>query len=791
MPYAQTDRRIAISTPLGKDILLLRGFTGAETISELFHFDLDLLSENDSVKFQDIVGKNVTLRLFDANGGERYWNGFISRFSQGAQDRRLTIYRAQMVPWLWFLTRTADCRIFQKETVPDIIKKIFGDLGFTDYKFRLYGSFESRDYCVQYRETDFNFVSRLMEEDGIYYYFEHQDGKHILILANDPAAHQPCPNQATARYDFRGGSVPYEDVITEWHYAEEVRPGAWTQTDYNFETPSTSLAVSVNGKNHYEIYEYPGEYRGRSQGDRLARIRLQEQTVPAMVSQGASGCRYFGPGYQFTLKDHYRGNLNQTHLLTSVRHTASQGGDYQVGHEATEEPTYRNSFECIPFSTPFRPARATRRPFVQGCQTAVVVGPGGEEIYTDKYGRVKVQFHWDREGKKNENSSCWIRVSHPWAGQGWGAVSIPRIGQEVVVDFLEGDPDQPIIIGRVYNAGQMPPFGMPGGAMVSGIKSNSTKGGGGYNEISLNDTKGTELINIHAQYDQQKKVEHDERVNVGNDRTESVGHDETITIGNNRAEKVGVDETITIGSNRTEKVGSNETITIGADRTEKVGANETISIGNNRTETVGSNESITVAIARTRMVGANESVNVGAAQEITVGGLQAITVGVTRAVTVGTSQTETIGTSLTETVGTSHTQSCGTDRSETIGGCQTVKISSKLTEEIGADQMVKIGAKLEEEIASDHTNKVGGKRETKISSDDTLDVGSNLTIKAGSKITLETGSSKIVMESSGKIEICGMNIEIRGSTSIKEEAVQINIEASGVNTIKGSLVKIN
>ena len=783
MAIAQENRRIAISTPLGKDALLLRGFTGSEAISQLFHFDLDLLSENDSIKFQDLVGKNVTLRIYDAAGAERYWNGFVSRFSQGAQDRRVTAYRAQMVPWLWFLTRTADCRIFQNMKAPDIIQKIFKDLGFSDFELRLYGSYTSRDYCVQYRETDFNFVSRLMEEEGICYYFEHQESKHVLVLADDPAAHKQNPNQKTARYDFRGGNIIYEDVVTELFYQEEFRTGKWAQTDYNFETPSTSLAVTVGGKNPYEIYEYPGEYGVRPAGENLAKIRLQEQTVPAVVFQGTSGCRYFNAGSQFTLQDHYRNDLNQAYLLTAVRHMATQGGSYQVGAGGGEELTYRNSFECVPFSTPFRPPRVTPEPFVQGCQTAVVVGPAGEEIYTDKYGRVKVQFYWDREGKKNENSSCWVRVSHPWAGQGWGAISIPRIGQEVIVDFLEGDPDRPIITGRVYNAEQMPPFALPGKAVISGVKSNSTKGGGGNNEISLDDTKGTELINIHAQYDQQKKVEHDERVNVGNDRTESVGHDEKITIGNNRTEKVGVDESITIGSNRTEKVGSNETITIGANRKESVGSNETINIGSNRTETVGSNESITVALTRTRMVGVNESVNVGAAQEVTIGGLQAVTVGATRALTVGASQTASFGTSLTENV--------GTDRNENVGANRTVKIGSKLTENIGSDHTVQVGGKLGEKIASDHANEVGGKRNTKISSDDTLDVGSKLLIKAGSEITLQTGSSKIVMSSGGKIEISGMDIEIKGSTSIKAASVQINIEASGINTIKGSVVKIN
>jgi type VI secretion system secreted protein VgrG len=533
MAIAQQHRSIAISTPLGKDVLLLRGFTGSEAVSQLFHFDLELLSENDSIKFQDVVGKNVTLSIYDTGGAQRYWNGFISRFSQGAQDRRLTAYRAQMVPWLWFLTRTADCRIFQNQKVPDIIQKIFSDLQFHDFELRLYGTYTSRDYCVQYRETDFNFVSRLMEEEGISYYFEHQDGKHVLILADDSTAHKPCPNQATARCGFYGHGVTYtEDLVNAWHYLEEFRPGAWAQTDYNFETPSTSLAVTANGKNPYEIYEYPGEHRIRSEGDRLARIRLQEQTAPCLVSQGESMCRHFSSGFQFTLQDHYRNDLNQAYLLTAVRHTATVGGNYQVGGDGGQESTYRNIFDCIPFSTPFRPPRVTPVPVVQGCQTALVVGPAGEEIYTDKHGRVKVQFHWDREGKKNENSSCWIRVSHPWAGQGYGAVSIPRIGQEVIVDFLEGDPDQPIIVGRVYNAEQMPPTGLPKAGMVSGIKSNSTPGGGGFNEMSMDDTKGKEKVTLHAQYDMSTTVQHDDtQTVVSGDRTIAVQagkHTETI-----------------------------------------------------------------------------------------------------------------------------------------------------------------------------------------------------------------------------------------------------------------------
>jgi type VI secretion system secreted protein VgrG len=350
----------------------------------------------------------------------------------------------------------------------------------------------------------------------------------------------------------------------------------------------------------------------RPAGESLAKIRLQEQTVPMQVFQGASGCRYFTAGYQFTLQDHYRGDLNQAYLITSVRHMATQGGNYQVGAGGGEEQTYRNTLECIPAATPFRPARVTPEPFVQGCQTAVVVGPSGEEIYTDKYGRVKVQFYWDREGKRNENSSCWIRVSHPWAGQGWGAVSIPRIGQEVIVDFLEGDPDRPIIVGRVYNAEQMPPNGLPAAGMVSGIKSNSTPGGGGYNEMSMDDTKGKEKMNVHAQYDMTVTVEHD--------RTKTINNNETTKVVANRTEHVIGHESITIDSGREEKVSSGEKITISGGRTEIVSDGEKINITGGRTENVTGGETITITGAQNITVNGSRTESVTSGEQVTITG---------------------------------------------------------------------------------------------------------------------------------------------------------------------------
>jgi type VI secretion system secreted protein VgrG len=551
--FTQENRLIAIDTPLGKDVLLLQGFTGREGLSRLFHFQVDLLSANNAISFADIVGARVTLKVSLADGSKRYFNGFVSRFAQSASDARFTHYQMEVVPWLWFLTRNADCRIFQNMTIPDIVQQVFKDRGFTDFKNSLTGSFETREYCVQYRETDFNFVSRLMEQYGIFYYFEHEENKHTLVLGNSPTAHQPCPHQSKARYDATVGDWHDEDVVTAWHMEQELRTGKYSLTDYNFETPSTSLlstdptVFSVDGNTKYEIYDYPGIYLTKSQGDTFTKIRMQEEETPHLVATGSSVCRAFTSGYKFNFLEHFRKDMNDEYILTEVHHMGTVGESYTIA-DATPGEHYTNQFTCIPASVPYRPPRITPKPFVQGPQTALVVGKSGEEIWVDKYGRVKVQFYWDREGKKNENSSCWIRVSQVWAGKNWGAIWIPRIGQEVIVSFLEGDPDRPIITGRVYNADQMPPYQLPDNQTQSGFKSRSSKGGDSknFNEIRFEDKKGHELLRIHAELNKTESVEADSREYVGHDRLTKIWNDEKKLIKNN--------QNLHIEGNRREKV---------------------------------------------------------------------------------------------------------------------------------------------------------------------------------------------------------------------------------------------
>jgi type VI secretion system secreted protein VgrG len=738
MLFTQVDRPISVSTPLGDDVLLLRSFEGQEAISRLFFFDLDLLSPNDSINYQDVVGQRVSIRMSLADGNSRYWNGFVSRFTQAGKDSDLAVYHATVVPWVWFLDQTTDCRIFQNKKVPDIIQQIFNENNFKDFSMKLYGNFTEREYCVQYRESDFNFVSRLMEEEGIFYFFDHGEKEHTLVLGNDPSVHQKCPQQPAARYHTSAGGWRESDVILQWSQQREYRPAVYTSTDYNFETPATSLLCTAKADGKSEIYDFPGEYAKRGDGDQQVRIRLQEQQVAQTIARASSDCRAFGVGQRFDLEDHYRKDLNQPYVITALFHSGRQSQDYRSSGSGGNglEVEYRNSFECVPFSTPIRPPRRTPVPVVQGCQTAVVVGPAGEEIFTDKYGRVKVQFHWDRQGKRDESSSCWVRVSNPWAGKSWGGIHIPRIGQEVIVDFIEGDPDRPIITGRVYNAGQMPPWELPAKAMISGFKSNSTKGGGGDNQFSFDDTKGAELVQLHGQFDMDTKIEHDDRLSVGNNRTKNVLIDESTTIGNNRTEKVGVNENITIGSSRTESVGAHE--------------------------------SITVALTRTRNVGLNEMVNVGGAQEVTVIGAQAVTVGGAQAVTVGLIRAKTVG--LKEIVN--------------IGAAQNVTIGGHQTTSIGGGQTVGIVGSLGETISGDHAEQVSKSRSATVGQNDTVNVGKVLTIQAGDQIVLQTGKASIVMKKDGTISIQGKDISHQASGKITGNA-------SGDIVLKGSKIQQN
>ncbi|HEV2181022.1 MAG TPA: type VI secretion system tip protein VgrG [Gemmatimonadaceae bacterium] len=533
--FTHDDRLLALTTPLGKDKLLLAGFSGSEGISMPFRFDLSLMA-TATVDGTKVIGQPVTVTVADANGGDaRYINGVVSAFAQTGMDSTFVWYRAHVVPLLSLLTRRVDIRIFQQKSVTDVIEAVLKE-GNVDYKLNVTGSYQPLEYCVQYRETDFAFVSRLMEEYGIFYFFTHTDSKHTLVLGDGSSAHQPCAGQETARFHSTSSGSSDEDTVSSWELQHEFRTGKYTLTDYNMETPSTSLTVSepttvkLGDNDKYEAYDFPGDYGKKSDGDALVRVRMQEQEARTVVGSGSSSCRAFSSGSRFTLSEHPQSGNDGQYVLTVVSHSASNGSF--VSGNSGPAPHYWNTFTCIPFAAPFRPERVTPRPLAYGLQSALVVGSSGEEIWVDKYGRVKVQFFWDRQGKKNEQSSCWVRVAQPWAGKNWGFVAWPRIGQEVLVAFESGDPDRPVIVGSLYNAEQMPPYALPANQTQTGIKTRSSKGGGtdNFNELRFEDKKGSEEILIHAEKALTTEVEADEVRTIGHDRTTNIEGNDSKTI---------------------------------------------------------------------------------------------------------------------------------------------------------------------------------------------------------------------------------------------------------------------
>jgi type VI secretion system secreted protein VgrG len=710
MPFfTQENRLITIDTPLGKDVLLLTGFHGREGLSTPFGFELSFLSEKNNILFKDIVGEKVVVSVVLADGEMRFFHGLIARFSQSGgavgDDVRFSQYSATMVPWLWLLTRTADSRIFQEKSVPDIVKLIFEEKGFADFKLRLHGTYEPRNYCVQYRETDFDFISRLLEEEGIYYFFEHDEKAHTLVLADAPTEHSPCPNQETVEYQLSPGGLLDDDGITRLEMMQEIRPAQYTLNDFNFEVPTLDLTATVKtkqvlGPGEREIYDFPGEYEKKKDGERYADLRMEEEEARCTIFSGTGNCRDFTSGYRFTLANHYRDDLNdKPYVLTAIEHRADQGG-YISGDAAT--PSYQNFFQCIPFDVPYRPPRATPKPVVQGVQTAIVVGPAGEEIYPDEHGRVKVQFHWDREGKRDENSSCWIRVSQGWAGAGWGAMYIPRIGHEVIVDFIEGDPDRPIIVGRVYHGNNQPPYPLPAEKTKSTLKSESTPGGGGSNEFRFEDKKGEEEVFLHGQKDWTIAIE--------NDKNQTVGHDETLDVGNNRTKTVGVDQSETIGSNKMIHVGSNHT--------EDIGSNMTLTVGSNKTETVTINTAETIGVAKELTIGGAYQVTVGAAMNETIGGAKA----------------------------------------EEIGGIKSVNVGANSSENIGANKSVNV---------SDNITESAGKKISLTAGDDYTVIGKkNGVIDIKDQLTIKCGKASITLKKNGDISIKGKLINVKGTGNV-------------------------
>ncbi len=780
--YTQTDRLLAVTTPLGPDALLLETLSGVEAISQPFEFELGLLAPSETdVAFDQVLGQSATVQLLQLDGSQRYFNGIVVRFAEGGQvrgaygDTTFVRYTATLVPKLWLLTRKAQSRIFQQKNVPDILKEVLAGL---DVDWQLQGTYEPRDYCTQYRETDFAFASRLMEEEGIYYYFKHDDGSHTMVVADTPQGHVAVPGASTVRYETVVGGTRPDDRIFSWLKTQEMRSGKSTLWDHCFELPGQHLDASkaiqetvaagtvthklkVGGNDQLELYDYPGGYAQRFDGinpgggdrasdvqkifsdnTRTVGIRMQQEAMPGLLIVGESTCRQLTAGHKFTLDKHF--NADGDYVLTQVAHTASLVGTY-TNEDPDDDEGYRNEFRAIPAALPFRPAQVTPKARVWGTQTAVVVCPPGEEIFTDKYGRVKVQFPWDRQGTNDANSSCWCRVATFWAGKQWGAIHIPRKDQEVIVAYEEGDPDRPIIVGSVYNADQMPPYKLPDNRTQSGVKSRSSLNGtpDNFNEFRFEDKKGSEQIYLHAEKNFDAVVENNETRKVGFEKADS--GDQTIEIHNNQEIIVGKPSVAKTGPpvNPTEgsrflDVWNNEEVTIGAGKDKAADGSQIVGIWNNQEVTIGSGKGQNADGSQLVSVWKNQELTIGKGEAQSGDGSQIVSIYKDRQVTLKT----------------------GNDVLDVSKGDRNVTI------DMGNDAL---------------TIKMGNQT-TK------LNLGQSST-EAMQGIELKVGQSSIKLDQTG-VTIKGMMISIQGQVQTEVKGVMTSIKGDAMLQAGGGITMI-
>ncbi|EKY3120862.1 type VI secretion system tip protein VgrG [Cronobacter turicensis] len=708
--------RITVQLPV--EGLLFWKLSGREALSEPFMFTLTLLGTDARADRSALLGQPVTVTIpTQALMTPRYLNGKVTRVAVTAVElsgTRYAAYELTVEPDLWPMHRDRNLRIFQGQTVPQIVKTLLGESR-VNMEERLSGSYRVWEYCVQYQESSLDFISRLLELEGIAYHFRHEQDRHTLILTDAPGQYEPFPGYETIPYHVTpsGGSTD-EEGISQWALEDSVTPGIYSLDDYDFRKPNAWLFQARQNPlspqpGSIDVYDWPGRFVEHGHGEFYARIRQERWQVEHRQTQGTGTALGIAPGHTFVLRNApFFGDNGE--YLTTVAHYRFEENRYASGPDSNTLHEIR--FEVIPADVPYRPSQKTPWPRTYGPQTAKVVGPQGESIWTDKYGRVKVKFHWDRLGKGDDTSSGWVRVSSAWAGQGFGGVQIPRVGDEVVVDFINGDPDRPLITGRVYNEASMPPWALPAAATQMGFLSRSKDGSpDNANALRFEDKAGEEQVWLHAEKNMDTDIENDETHSVGSNRTKTIGANETTTVKKNRTETVVENETITVHQNRTETVDGNETITIHSNRTETVDQNEEVRIGQNQSVTVNGAQTLRVDKTKTETIALASMLNVGLAQNTNIGAAYVLNV--------------------------------------------------------GAGWMTNVGAMQMHNVALKYSVNSG--------KDLSLSAGTTADFSAEDKITLVCGESMIVLEQNGTITLSANKIKMVGEKVIDIDGTEINI----------------
>ena len=737
---ARTDRMTVElrAGPFGEAALAVTAVSGREALSQPFVFDVELhLADRGAVELADVVGAEAHLTLARPGLPERHVDGIVGAIELAGVSNGQPRYRLRLVPKLAELALRRGRRIFQALTAPEVVAQLL-DEGKVAHRLSLSGSYPARTYCVQYDESDFELVTRLLAEEGIAYFFEHDGGGHVLVLADAAGACAPIAGDAKVAYRSSDrGSHDAAEQIERLEAVRQVEVGLATVADHDFERPALQLRSTVSqggGAAGPEAYRYPGGFSDPAEGKRLARTRLEAPRREAVRVQGAGTCARLVPGATFEVVDHPDQALDRSLLVVAVEHQARQ--QEGAGEAGRIEHGYRCTFQAQDAGAPLRPPPRVARPRAW-TETATVVGPAGEELHVDRHGRIRVQFHWDRQGHRDEHATCWLRCAQRWAGPGWGASFVPRIGQEVVVRYLEGDPDQPLVVGAVYNGQNPPPVTLPLERTRSTLRSDSSLGHQGFNELRYEDRADAEEVYLHAQ--------RDEEIAVENDKTQRVGVSEALTVGKDR--------TRSIRGAQAEEVGGDDMIGIGAGRTLAVAGERQTQAGGSHAETVGLFQSVLVGASRTVTVGLGAAETVGAAAALTVGGAYAVTVG--GAINVA------VGGTLDVQVGGDSLEAVGGARLATIGGNASSQTAGDLAEEVGgrvgrstnADQTDTVDGDVEVEIDK---GVVGTSKEIVLEAD-------SLTIVVGGNRALAIDKSGNVTFGAGKMTVDGDQITLKGS----------------------------
>ena len=722
-------RTVEIQTPFGKDIAFtkLRGYEG---LSQLYEYNIILTSKNPNLDGTQIIGQTATVNI-DTKSGNRPLNGLVTDFgylSEDEDEQGYHLYSCVMRPSMWYMDQRYDSRVFVDKTIIDIMNIVIGEFGIP-YNIKCQNSYRTYGHSIQYQETSFAYLNRLFEQEGIYYYFEHSAGSNTLVIVDDVASHTPIQGKSTLPYHSiqTAPGTPDQAYIDHWQQTDRLATKTVNINDHNYQTAKTKLSAS--GPTHNlggmstEHYDFYSNFKDSAEAQHYKEMRAQAYNAQSKHIDAAGNTLTIAPGYTFSLVRHPHSAANTEHLVLYAEYDFQEAG-YTSGSDPSH---YRIAFTAIPTSYQYRQPKNTPKPQIVGTQGAIVTGPAGEEVYTNEYGDIKVQFHWDRYGPSNEKSSDWIRVAQGSAGGSFGSINTPRIDEEVLIDFINGDTDRPIVIGRLYNSANPPPWGFPAAAKQSGIKSKSFNSPlENFNELMFNDDAGSEKVNFQAQKDLISLVKNDETRTVNRDRTTTIDNDETITVKGKRTETVIGTETIDITGDRTETLAANETITISGSRTETVTGTETISITGDRTKTLSANETVNITGDRTESVTGNETVNVTGAQNVTVTQAKSETVHQGRTITVSKDQTN--GITL------NHTHNVGQNLNQSVGQSYT----------LGAKAM-------------------------------TATIGTTCVFNVADQFVISVGAASLTLNSSGEITLSGSIINIDASTNVHTTAPDVNI----------------